>query len=46
MGVFIDMIYPAGIKGTGPPDKTMDFVSFGKQKLYQIRTILTGNTGD
>ena len=41
-----DMIYPVGIKGTSPSYHTMNFVSFGKQKLCQIRAILTGDAGN
>ena len=46
MGVLIEMVNSVGIKGAGSTNDPVHFVPFGKEKLCQIRTVLTGDAGD
>jgi len=43
MRVVVDVVYPAGVEGGRPADKTVHFVTFGKEQLCQVRAVLTGN---
>lgn len=46
MRVYIDMINTGGVKGAGPPYDPMDFIFLGKKKFCQVRTVLSGDTGN
>ena len=46
MGILIEMINPIGIKRRSTPFQTMYLIPLFKQKLCQIRSILTGNPGN
>jgi hypothetical protein len=40
----VDMVNPAGVKGTGAADDAVHFVAFGQQQFRQIGTILSGDS--
>jgi hypothetical protein len=44
--VFVNMVEPPGIERAGATDEAVDFVSFGKEKLGEVRTVLAGDAGD
>ena len=46
MGVFIEAVNAAGIKGRGASDDAMDFIPFGEQELGEIGAVLAGDPGD
>jgi len=37
------VVDPAGIKGAGPPDQAVDFISLCEQQFGQVGSILTGD---
>ena len=46
MGILVDMIDPFRIKRAGSANDPVDFVSLGKQKFCEVRSILAGDSGD
>jgi hypothetical protein len=46
VGIRIDMVDPAGIEGAGSPDQAMHLISLEEQKLCQVRSVLSCNSGD
>ena len=44
--ICIDMIDSVSIECAGPPDETMNFIAFQKEKLGKITSILTGDAGN
>lgn len=44
--VLVNMIEPFGVKAAGPPDNSMDFVTFGEQQFCEVRAILPGDAGN
>ena len=46
MGIGIDAVKPASVKGRGAADNTVNLIAFGEQKLRQERTVLPGHARD
>ena len=46
MRILVNMVNTLGVEGRGTPFDAMHLVAFGQQELRQIRTILTGDTGN
>ena len=44
--VAVKVIDPARVEGRGPANHAVNFVAFGEQELGEIRTVLSGDTGD
>jgi hypothetical protein len=43
VGIFIDMINPAGVKCACPADQAMNFIALVQKHFGKIRAILPGN---
>ncbi len=46
VGVPVQVIDSRGVERARPPDKPVDRVAFGQQKLGQVGAVLAGNSGD
>jgi len=46
MKIRIKMIDPVRVKGTGPPNQSVDFIPFGQKQFGQVRPVLPGYSGD
>ena len=46
VSISVKMVDTGGVESGGSSNNTMNFVTFGKEKLSQVRTILTGNTSN
>ena len=46
MSISVKVVDTRSVEGRGPSDDTVNFVTLGKKKLSQVRTILTGDTSD
>jgi hypothetical protein len=45
-GILMDMIDATGVKGTRPPNQSMDLITFVQQQFRKIRPILASNPGN
>ena len=46
VSISVKMVDTGGVESGGSSNNTMNFVTFGKEKLSQVRTILTGDTSN
>jgi hypothetical protein len=46
MGILIKVIHPCRVEGRRSPLYTMNLVALVEKKLGEIRSVLSGNTGD
>ena len=46
VSISVKMVDTGGVESGGSSNNTMNFVAFGKEKLSQVRTILTGDTSN
>ena len=46
MSISVKVVDTRSVEGRGPSDDTVNFVTLGKKKLSQVRTILTGDTSN
>ena len=46
MWILVQVIDSVSVKRTRPANQSMNFISFPQQKLGQIGTVLTSNSGD
>jgi hypothetical protein len=46
MRVLVEMVDPLGVKRRGAALQAVDFISFRQQEFGQVRSVLSGNSGD
>ena len=46
MFVVVEMLNPGSVEGAGATDDSVHIVALGKEKLSQVRTILTSDSSD
>jgi len=46
VGILVEVVDPRRIERAGAADDAVDFVAFGKKKVGQIGSVLSGDSGD